>query len=70
MIRNVSITDIIVEGGTVTTILLLSRQNCGEIMTQTRNTSATTRGRYQAILQGIAKQCFFLEIFPTKNDKT
>ena len=62
--------------GTVTTILLLSRQNCCEIMTQnlyskTRNTSATTRGRYQEILQGRANQgFFFLEIFLTRNNKT
>ena len=25
---------------------------------------------YQKILQGRANQCFFLEIFPTHNDKT
>ena len=38
-----------------------------EPLFKTRNTSATTRGRYREILQGRANQnLFFLEIFPTQ----
>ena len=62
--------------GTVTTILLLSRQNFSEIMTQSLCSKPETLLQPQEddiqILQGRANQCFFffLEIFPTQNDKT
>ena len=65
------------KGGTVTTILLLSRQNCGEIMTQNLCSKQETllQSQEEEILQGRANQCFlfvcfFLEILPTHNDKT
>ena len=61
--------------GTVTTILLLSCQNCGEIMTQNLCSKQETllqpqEEEIKRFSKGEQTSVIFSEIFPTQNDKT